>query len=236
MWNKKTIAVILPTYKEKRSIFKVIQEFESSSFIDEIIVVGNNAEEGTKEEVKKTRARFIEEVKQGYGAAIKTGIKATKADLIVICEPDGTFSGLDVVKFLSFSDDFEMVFGSRTHVPLIHQGAQMHFLRRILDVLYGKLISILFLCPPLTDVGCTYRLTSQKAWRKISKSVKSDSPLFATEWLLQAAKNRLNFIEIPINFKKRVGKSSLTADFYSQSKWGIIIFLYIWRIWFDRSA
>ncbi len=83
MWNRKTVALILPTYREKKSIFDSIQEFDSTGYIDEIIVVDNNAEEGTEDEVRKTRAKLIKESKQGYGIAIKTGIKNTKADLIV---------------------------------------------------------------------------------------------------------------------------------------------------------
>lgn len=234
MWNNKTIAVIFPTFKEKGSIRDVITEFDSTGYVDEIIVVDNNAQQGTAEEVKKTRARLIKESRQGYGAAIKTGIKSTSADLLVIAEPDGTFEGNDLVKFLAYSDDFDMVFGSRTHVPLIQKKAGMTFLRRIADVLLGKLISLLFICPPLTDVGCTYRLTNRKGWQKIFKETKSDSALFATEWLLVAAKNKVKFIEIPINFKARVGNSSLTASFSNQLKWGVIIFLFIFKVWTFR--
>ena len=230
MWNNKTVAVIFPTYREKRSIRAAIMEFDSTGYVDEIIVIDNNSQKGTAEEVKKTRARLIREPRQGYGAAIKTGIKATTADLLVIAEPDGTFDGKDLVKFLSYSDDFDTVFGSRTHLPLIHKKAGMTFLRRIADVLLGKLICVLFLCPPLTDVGCTYRLTNRKGWQKVFKETKSDSALFATEWLLTAAKNKVKFIEIPINFRVRIGNSSLTDSFYDQFKWGFIIFLFILKV------
>lgn len=231
MWKRKTVAVIFPTYREKRSIKDAILDFDSTGYVDEIIVVDNNAEEGTEEEVKKTRARLVKEKRQGYGIAIQTGIKATKADLLIIAEPDGTFDAKDVLKLLSYSDDFDMVFGSRTHVSLIHSGSEMHFLRRILDVLLGKLICVLFLTSTLTDVGCTFRLTSRKGWRKIVSECKARAAIFATEWLLIAVKNKVRFIEVPINFKTRVGKSSLTANFFSQAKWGIIIFFYIWKVW-----
>lgn len=231
MWHNKTLAVIFPTYREKDSIYDAIVEFDASGFVDEIIVVDNNAEQGTEAEVKKTRARLIKERKQGYGAAIRKGISKISADLLIIAEPDGTFDGKDIVKLLAYSDDFEMVFGSRTHVPLIHTGSEMSFLRRILDVLLGKLVCVLFLCSPLTDVGCTLRLTSKKAWRKIAAECKAKNAMFATEWLLLAAKNSLNFIEIPINFRPRIGRSQLTATFYDQAKWGIRIFVYIWKVW-----
>ena len=231
MWHNKTVAVIFPTFREKNSIRKSILDFDATGFVDEIIVVDNNAEAGTKDEVKKTRARIVKEPTQGYGKAIQTGIKVTKADLLIIAEPDGTFEGKDVLKLLSYSDDFDMVFGSRTHVPLIENRSDMTVLRRYLDVLLGKLICVLFLCNTLTDVGCTLRLTNRKGWKKIAKDCTSKSALFATQWLLMAAKNGVRFIEIPVNFKGRIGKSALTRSFFDQAKWGFIIFLYIFRVW-----
>lgn len=229
MFRSKTVAIIFPTYREKRSIYRSIQEFDGTGFIDEVIVVDNNAEEGTKLEVRKTRARLIIEKTQGYGAAIKTGIKNTKADLLIIAEPDGTYLGNDVLKLLSYSDDFDVVFGSRTHIPLIQRGSEMSLLRRYMDVLFGKLISLLFNCSTLTDVGCTLRLTNRKGL-KILTLCRSNSPLFATEWLLQAVKNKVSFIEIPVNFRRRVGKSSTTSTFLAQAKWGILIFFYILKV------
>lgn len=232
MWGKKSVAVILPTYREKRSIYNAIQQFDSSGYVDEIVVVDNNAEPGTEEQVLMTRAKLIKETKQGFGRAIRTGIQHTKADLLVIAEPDGTFDANDISKLLAYSNDFEMVFGSRTHIPLIDKHSQMTMVRRIMDVLLGKMISFLFLCPPLSDVGCIFRLTSRKGWKKISHECQADDAIFATQWQLAAAKNKVRFIEVPVNFRKRVGKSSLTATFRDQAWWGIRIFLYILKVRF----
>src|SRR4030042_4503533 len=110
MWINKKVAVIFPTYKEKRSIAKIIGEFNSNKFVDEIIVVDNNAEKGTTDEVKKTKAKIIKETRQGYGYAVRRGLKETKADLIIVSEPDGSFDGRDVVKLLAYSEDFDVVF------------------------------------------------------------------------------------------------------------------------------
>lgn len=231
MWARKTVAVIFPTYREKKSIRSAIEEFDASGYVDEIIVVDNNAQEGTKEEVAETRASLIKEPRQGYGRAIRTGIEGTKADLIIIAEPDGTFDGRDVPKLLAYCDDFDTVFGSRTRVALLESNSEMTFVRRLLDVLFGKVISFLYLCGPLSDVGCTLRITNRKGWNKVKRECKADGPMFATEWLLVAVKNKVRFIEIPINFRGRVGKGSLTSTFLQQAKWGTLIFLYIWKVW-----
>lgn len=231
MWNKKTVTVIFPTFREKRSIYAAIRDFDSSGYVDEIIVVDNNAEEGTEIEVKKTRAKLIKETTQGFGKAIRTGIENSKSELLIIAEPDGTFFGKDVLKLLSYSDNFDTVFASRTYLPLIERNSEMILMRRICDYLFGRMINILFLCPRLTDVGCIMRLTNRKGWKKVYRECKSNGALFATEWQLIAAKNKVKYIEIPVNFRKRVGRSSITATFQDQAKWALFIFFYIWKVW-----
>lgn len=232
MWKSKRVAVIFPTYKEKKSIRLAIESFDASGYIDEIIVVDNNAEEGTEEEVAKTRARIVHEKRQGYGYAIRKGLQSTDADLIIVSEPDGSFDGKDVVKLLAYSDDFDMVFGSRTHVSLIHKGSDMTFTKKILDILLGKMITWLFLCRPLTDFGCTLRLTSKKAWEKIAKKCTAPDGMFGEEWILASVTEDIKFIEIPINFRARVGNSSVSGTFGKKAWWGIRKFFYVWRVWF----
>lgn len=232
MWKGKTVAVIFPTYKEKKSIYSAISSFDSGGFVDEIIVVDNNAEEGTQQEVGKTRAILVREEKQGYGYAIRKGIRTAKSDFIIVAEPDGSFDGRDVVKLLAYSDDFETVFGSRTHVPLVQKGSDMTLYKRLGDVLLGKLVTFLFLCPPLTDLGCTLRITTRKGWRAVEKECKAQDGMFATEWVLAAAKNKVKFMEIPISYKARVGRSLFVSRQLTEGTWyGIRKFLCVWKFW-----
>jgi len=200
MWIKKTVSVVIPAQKKESSIFKVISELDATGSVDEIIVVGFNLDTETLKDIERTRARLVMQNKAGIGRAIKVGIKNTKADLLIITEPNGSFRGDDISKFLSYSEDFDTVFGSRTHVSLIGKGSGMTFLRRLIDDLFGKMISIFFLSSNLTDVGCTFRLTNRKGWTAVAKSVTSDDELFLTQWLIAAAKKRVRFIEIPVNF------------------------------------
>jgi len=232
MWRGKKISVVIPTYRERKSVRASIESFEKSGFVDEIIVVDNNAETGTKEEVEKTKAKIVKESRQGYGHAIRKGLESTNADLIIVSEPDGSFDGEDVLKLLSYSNDFDMVFGSRTHLPLVHKGSDMILYKRMGDVLLGKVATLLFLCYPLTDVGCTFRLTSRSAWKKIASECQSRDGIFATEWLMVAAKNNVRFIEIPINYRSRIGKSLFVSKPYTKGTiWGVRKLYCILKIW-----
>jgi len=47
MWKNKNVSVILPTNNEKDSIARGINDFFETGYVDEVIVVNNNAVEGT---------------------------------------------------------------------------------------------------------------------------------------------------------------------------------------------
>ena len=58
MWNDKRVSVVLMTYAERDSIRSVIEDFFGTGLVDEVLVVDNNAEPGTAEEVRRTPARL----------------------------------------------------------------------------------------------------------------------------------------------------------------------------------
>lgn len=228
MYNGKVVSVVFATYREKNSIRKAIDDFFKTGFVDEIIVVDNNSEKGTLEEVRKTKATIITENRQGYGIAYQTGIRNAKGDYIVLCEPDGTYAPEDLEKFLVYAkNNFAVVFGSRTAGSAPFSSSPMNFWRKYPNVFEAKTIELLFNSPSLTDVGCTYKLLTRKALNKLSNLWKMENSLFATELILLTISQDLKFAEIPITFRERVCKSSLTGSWYKLALWGIRIQSYI---------
>ena len=124
MWNGKTVSVVLMTYAERDSIRAVIDGFFDTGVVDEVLVVNNNAQAGTSEEVAKTEAREVFETAQGYGHATRRGLREAEGDLVLLAEPDGTFVPADILKMLSYSGECEAVLGTRTTRELIWSGRQ----------------------------------------------------------------------------------------------------------------
>ena len=62
-WKDKEISLILPTFNEKNSIRKVIDNFSKLELFKEILVINNNAMEGTSEEINKRFKSFDDDVK-----------------------------------------------------------------------------------------------------------------------------------------------------------------------------
>ncbi len=225
MWKNKSVSVILPTYNEKESIGKTIHLFFETGYVDEVIVVNNNAVEGTDEEVLKTRAGLVHEPGQGYGYAIQRGFKAVKGDLIVIAEPDGTFMPEDIIKFLAYSTDFSIVFGSRTLNTMIWEGANMGWFLRLGNYFVAKLIEVFFNTTTLSDVGCTFRLLNKLSLEAMAGHFQVGGSHFGLEMMLLAIEKKIRFIQIPVNYQKRVGRSSVTG---SKSKAFILGMTMIW--------
>jgi len=232
MWKKKTVSVILPTYNEKDSIRECIEEFLESGYVDEVIVVNNNAAEGTSEEVAQTNAREVFEERQGYGQAIQRGLAEATGDLLVICEPDGTFNGRDVVKLLAYADDFEVVLGTRTTREMIWKGANMGFALKWGNWFVAKMAEFLYNSSILTDCGCTMRLLSHSAYEKIRPYFVETGNAFGFELTMHVVSRKIPFMEIPVNYKERVGVSAVTGSMRKTIPLGLKMAWMVWQFRF----
>ena len=238
MYKGNRVSVVLPTYREKASIRSVINDFFETGYVDEVVVVNNNAEEGTDQEVKKTlpahagKARLVYESEQGYGPAFRRAIKEAKGDYVVVSEPDGTFRGSDLEKFLVYAKDYDVVFGTRTSQISALSGLGMGIVRKFANVIEAKTIEVLFNSVALTDVGCAYKLFKKSALRKITPLWSNEkSALFNTELILLTVSQKISFVEIPITYKKRIGTSSVVSKWYHVIKWAFVIQIYIFKCW-----
>ena len=232
MWNGKTVGVIFPTYNEKDSIRAAILDYFATGLIDEVVVVNNNAAPGTSEEVQGTGAREILETRQGYGNALLCGIDNCRADLIILSEPDGTFSAHDTVKLLAYSEDVPVVFGTRTSREFIWHGANMGLFLRWGNWAVAKMTEVLYNTTILTDMGCTHRLLSRAALDTIRKHLTIGGSHFGPQLLLEVLEHKIPFVEIPLNYRPRVGESAVTGSFWKAWKlgWRMIFLVLEYRL------
>jgi glycosyltransferase involved in cell wall biosynthesis len=212
MWNGKRVSVILMTYAERDSIRSVIEDFFETGLVDEVLVVDNNAQAGTVEEVQKTRARIVHEPKQGYGHATRRGLLEATGDLLVLAEPDGTFLAKDIFKLLVYSDECDVVFGTRTTRELIWAGANMSPFLRWGNWAVAKLIEALYNTSHLSDVGCTYKLLRSDTAKRTAETMTVGGSHAGVEIMLLTILSGARFVEVPVNYLPRVGRSSVTGD------------------------
>jgi len=238
MWNGQTVSVVLGTYAEKDSIYEVIQGFFATGVIDEVVVVNNNAEPGTEEEVARTNARQVFEPKQGYGHSYQRGLREATGDIIILSEPDGTFLPRDCLKLLAYADDCDAVFGTRTTRELIWSDANMGLFLKWGNWAVAKLVEVLFNTSHLSDVGCTYRLITRETLEKIRSRFSVGGSHFGPELMLLVITSGARVVEVPVNYLPRVGESSVTGDFGKAVRLGLqmIVFVLKFRLRVLRSG
>lgn len=230
MFEGKKVSVIIPTYNEEGSIQQTINDFYATGYADEVIVVDNKAKGQTAQLIAATFATHIKEYdRRGYGHAIMRGLKEATGDLLVMCEGDGTFLPADLEKFLIYSRNFEVVFGTRTSRAAIWSGAFMPFPVRFGNWAVAKLLEILHNGPTLTDVGCTYKLISRSAYKKIKDlfHYSSGDGRFSPEFMIWLIRKGIKPIEIPVIFRQRVGESQYTGNMRKAAWLGLKMVLLI---------
>ncbi|MDQ3512560.1 MAG: glycosyltransferase family 2 protein [Chloroflexota bacterium] len=229
MWNGQTVSVVLGTYAERDSIREVIEGFFATGVVDEVLVVNNNAQEGTTEEVERTAARQVFESRQGYGWSYRRGIAEASGDILVLAEPDGTFLPRDILKLLVYSDDCDAVFGTRTTRELIWRGANMGFFLKWGNWAVAKLVEVLFNTSHLSDVGCTYRLFTRPAIATVQERFTVGGSHFGPELMLLTIASGARIVEVPVNYLPRVGVSSVTGDLRKAVVLGLQMIVFIVR-------
>ena len=213
--NKKfTVDVVIPAYLEEASIAYVINDFKNQ--VDNVIVAVKIADDKTEIIAKDNGAKVIPGNFLGYGDAIRTGIKNSEADIIVLAEADGTFRSSDLQKLLYCLMDNDVVQGTRTNPAYIQYRANMDKPRIFFNKLFANFISIIWPINKtlLSDVGCTYRAFWRSKYNKIEKNIVSVNAAFAPELTIEFINKGFRVIEIPVNYYPRnMGISKLSGTY-----------------------
>lgn len=212
MFKGKRVSLVLPAFNEEQNIAKAIDEFRDVEVFDEIIVVDNNSHDLTAKIAKRKRTPVVTERKQGYGFALRRGMKEAKGDYIVLSEPDGTFNAKDALSLLPYIDNFEMVTGTRTNKKFIRSGANMGFFLWFGNIIVAKLMQFLYRTGSLSDCGCTFRILRRSLVNKLLPKFTVGGQHFLAELGVLTALTGGKILEIPVHYQKRIGRSKITGS------------------------
>ncbi len=221
MWEGHQVSVVFPAYNEAAGIAAAVRDFLACPAVDEVVVVDNNSRDDTARLAAEAGARVVAESRQGYGYALRRGLREARGDYIVLAEPDGTFVGRDVLKLLAYAADFDMVMGTRTTQELIWQEANMGWFLRVGNVAVAKLLQYLFGGPSLSDCGCTMRLIRREAAARLHDRLTVGGSHFLPEMVILALLDGLRIIEVPVNYRGRLGESKITGSMRTAVRVGL---------------
>lgn len=231
--NKPIVDIIIPAYNEENSIGKVLQDVPKE-LIRNIIVVCNCCTDNTAEEVLKNGAIVLKEDRKGYGWACLKGMKYLEQDPPeIVVFMDGDYSDFpqetgQVIRPI-LENGVDLVIGSRTlgkreKGSLTPQQIFGNWLAtRLTRVFYGANYS---------DLG-PFRAIKYKSLKALNMSDKTYG--WTIEMQLKIVRKKMNFSEVPVSYKKRIGVSKVSGTIKGTIMAGIKIIFAVFKYKFSRK-
>jgi len=226
--KKPAVYVIIPAFNESKSIGKVITDIPN--LVNETIVVNNASTDNTETIAKEHGATVLRENRKGYGYSCLKGIdylqtKANANDIIVFLDGDYSDFPDQINKLIApiLESDFDMVIGSRALG--VREPGSMLFQQIAGNWLATALIK-LFYNAHFTDLG-PFRAIQWKALQQIDMKDKTFG--WTVEMQVKAAKHKLKFTEVAVNYRQRIGVSKISGTIYGTIMAGYKIVLTIFK-------
>jgi len=207
----KKIVVIIPAFNEENAVGIVIREIPKH-LVAEIIVVNNNSNDQTAQIAKEAGATVLNENRQGYGWACLKGIDYCKQqnilpDIVVFMDADHSDYPEEMSRLIKpiIEQNFDMVIGSRALGK--RERGSMTPQQIFGNWLATNLIKI-FYGVTYTDLGPFRTITFEKL---IAMKMQDTTYGWTVEMQLKAAKMKLKVVEVPVNYRSRIGVSKVSG-------------------------
>jgi glycosyltransferase involved in cell wall biosynthesis len=219
------ISVIIPAFNEINTISHVIKKVEDTCYDKEIIIVDDGSKDGTREYLSSRfkvrtaqptlsgvpmtdadKGEFSTDIKvifheknMGKGAAIRSGIKAARGDIVIIQDADLEYDPKDYPTLFEpiIEGKADVVYGSRFSGGTHRVFYFWHYVGNKLITLVSNMF---------TDLNLTDMETCYKAFRKEMLegiNIQSDRFGFEPEITAKMAKKGCRIFEVPISYYGR---------------------------------
>jgi glycosyltransferase involved in cell wall biosynthesis len=205
------VAVIIPAFNEEMSIKLVVRDIPRY-LVSEIVIVDNGSTDNTGAEAREAGTRVVFEPKHGYGSACKAGVKyleKTPPPIVVFLDADYSDYPNDMTSLIQpiLSQRADLVLGSRLmlnrkNAVSSHVIAANRFFSKLINFLYGL---------NLTDLG-PFRAIRWDSLKRLD--MRSENYGWSCEMIVKAAKQNLTIVEIPVRYRRRMGKSKISGSFW----------------------
>jgi len=201
------ISIVIPAFNEEGAIIDAIHEIreimDQSSYEYEIIVVDDGSSDKTADLARGEGVKLIElPENQGYGAALKAGIRRSTYETIVITDADGTYPAKFIPGLVDQLGMYDMVVGARTGsnvaAPLVRMPAKW-VLRMLASYLAGRNIP---------DLNSGLRVMRKSLIRRFIYLLPSGFSFTTTITLAALCSGSLVKYS-PIDYHQRIGKSKI---------------------------
>jgi glycosyltransferase involved in cell wall biosynthesis len=200
------IVVVIPTFNEAESIAAVVAEIPRG-LVGRVIVADGGSGDGTAEAARRAGAEVIA-VGRGYGLACRKGAEAAAAgDIVVFMDGDGADDPAAITALVApiRSGDCDFVIASRARGA--REPGSMAWHQLLAGRIAGSLTRLLY--------GVRY--TDMCAFRAIRRDILMQLGMrelsygWNLEMQMRVARAGLRVLEIPVDYRRRIGGESKVA-------------------------
>jgi glycosyltransferase involved in cell wall biosynthesis len=227
------IKVIIPAYNEADSIAHVINDIPK--IVDEVIVVSNNSTDDTEQNAKDAGATVLKETQKGYGYACLKGMdyvskQEIKPDIIVFLDGDYSDYPDELTKIIQpiIERDIDFVIGAR--VKRLREKGSMTMPQIFGNWLATSLMRIMF-NSTFTDLG---PFRAMKYEKLLALNMEDKTYGWTVEMQLKALRQKLSYVEIPLNYRNRIGISKVSGTVKGAIFAGVKILTWIFKYSFKK--
>lgn len=202
--NTKKISVIIPAYNEAPTIGDLVLKTKRLYPDVEIVVVNDGSTDDTGAIARNAGARvFSHPYNIGNGAAIKSGIRIARGDILVFMDGDNQHNPEDIAKLLYYMKDYDMVVGARSN------GDQASWGRTFGNTAYNWLASYVAKFY-ISDLTSGFRAIKADIARNFL-SLLPNTYSYPTTLTLCVLRSGRSVKYLPINvLKRKTGKSKIS--------------------------
>jgi dolichol-phosphate mannosyltransferase len=206
-----SVAVVIPTLNEERSIGKVIDGVPVADLLQNgletaVYVIDGKSTDNTREIAVEKGATIILEERKGKGSAIQKAFRSISADYAVMVDGDDTYPIEMATQMICLLKKYDVVIGSRLK-GTIEPGA-MTRVNVVGNTLLSLLAWVLFRVY-ISDV-CTgfwgYRSDAIRRLDLAAPGFEIEANMFA-----ECVRNGLRIAEIPITYRARKDRPKLAS-------------------------
>jgi glycosyltransferase involved in cell wall biosynthesis len=225
---KPIIKVIIPAYNEQDSIAKVIKDIPQ--IVDEIIVISNNSTDDTEINAQNAGATVLIERLKGYGYACLKGMdyiakQKTKPEIVVFLDGDYSDYPEQLTEIIDpiIKNNIDFVIGSRIK-ELREVGSMTP--QQIFGNWLATSLMKLFFGAKFTDLGPFRAIKYNKL---LNLKMEDKTYGWTVEMQLKALKQKLNYVEVPMKYRNRIGVSKVSGTVKGSIFAGIKILSWIFK-------
>lgn len=200
--------IVIPALNEARSVGLVIDEIPKDD-VAEVIVVDNGSTDDTAAVAERHGAKVVKESRPGYGAACLRGIVSLgeQSRIVVILDADHSDYPEDLTSILEpiKRGDADFVIGSR--VTGQAERGSLHWNQRFGNALACRLIRWLY-GKQSSDMG-PFRAIRRESLEMLK--MRDETYGWNAEMQVKAIIRGLTVVEIPVRYRRRIGRSKISG-------------------------